>query len=98
MRGPQHAALIFGLLVARPVSGQGLAGLRPKPQLVEGDVSLAYVRAPNAHTCPDEAAFRERAADAFEFRDPFVPAGAAASAYLRVEITRTDDGFLGTVF
>src|SRR6185295_1805257 len=69
-----------------------------RPTLVQGDVALSYRRAPNASSCPDEAAFRERAADGFDFHDPFVPPGADAKARMRIEITRTDQGFLGTLF
>lgn len=69
----------------------------PLPRLVEGDVTLEYRRDASAASCPDEAALRERAADAFDFRDPFVPAGSSASSHLRVEIARVDGGFRGTV-
>ncbi|MFO0592893.1 MAG: hypothetical protein U0441_35445 [Polyangiaceae bacterium] len=60
----------------------------PRPRLVEGDVTLDYRRGPGAASCPDEAALRERAADAFDFRDPFVSPGKQASGHLRVEIER----------
>src|SRR5689334_7234157 len=92
MSGARQAALIAGLLL----SGSALAE-PARPRLVEGEVSLTYVRAPHARGCPDEAAFRERAADSFGFHDPFVPE-ADATAHVRIEITRTDDDFLATVF
>jgi hypothetical protein len=68
-----------------------------RPRLVEGDVTLEYRLDPSAAACPGEPALRERAADAFDFRDPFVPAGRAATSHMRVEIARTAAGFEGTV-
>ena len=61
---------------------------------VAGNVALEYHVPPG---CPEEAAFRERAADMFAFRDPFVAAGTRASSTLRVEITREGKGFRGTL-
>lgn len=61
---------------------------------VAGDVALEYRVPPG---CPGEAAFRERAADVFDFRDPFVPAGTRASSTLRIEITPEAKGFRGTL-
>lgn len=66
-------------------------------KLVEGDVSLEYRRGPSTPSCPDEAALRERAADAFEFRDPFVAPGAAAAARMRVEVARDTRVYRGTI-
>jgi hypothetical protein len=93
MRGLPHAALIFGLFPASLALAQ-----TERPTLVEGDVSLDYRRGSFASACPEEAAFRERAADLFDFHDPFVPKGSPASAHMRLEIIRTETGFLGTVF
>jgi len=60
-------------------------------------VTLEYHRGKGATACPDEAAFRERAADSFEFDDPFVPPGASATSHMRVEITREGGVFRGTL-
>jgi hypothetical protein len=56
---------------------------------VEGDVALSYVRGKGAELCPDETAFRNRVLDLFDFADPFVAPGAAATFQIRVEIART---------
>lgn len=67
------------------------------PRLVEGDVTLDYRRGASTSACPDEAALRERAADAFDFHDPFVARGQTAASHMRVEIERTAAGYRGKV-
>jgi len=62
--------------------------------LAAGDVALEY-RA--ADGCPGEAVLRERSADLFEFRDPFVPAGTRASSTFRVQIEREGKGWRATL-
>jgi hypothetical protein len=52
--------------------------------LVPGQVALSYQH-PQPH-CPNEKTFRDRTADMYDFRDPFVPAGTAASATVSVVI------------
>lgn len=59
-----------------------------------GDVALEY-RHPDG--CPGEAAFRERAADMFDFHDPFVAADAPAARRLRIEIERERKGYRATL-
>jgi len=66
-------------------------------RLVEGDVTLDYRRGPSTAACPSEAALRERAADAFDFHDPFVARGQPASSHMRVEIERLGSSYRGTV-
>lgn len=70
----------------------------PPPPPTFGEVSLDYRLGPGTTGCPGEAAFRERAADVFDFRDPFVAKGKAAAARMRIEIVRAATGYQGTVF
>ena len=97
MQGPGVAAWTSAATIAAAlVTGPALA--QPsRPRLVEGDVTLEYHRDADASACPEEAALRERAADAFDFHDPFVPAGRSASSHMRVEIARAAGGYQGTV-
>lgn len=60
-----------------------------------GDTALVYVQGKGAEGCPGEDTFRTRSAPAFEDEDPFVPAGQAASARIRVEITREGGTYRG---
>lgn len=92
MRSASVAAGVAVVLAARGALADG-----PRPKLVEGDVTLDYRRGPGTAACPDEAALRERAADAFDFRDPFVPRGAAASGHMRIEIERAGSAYQGKV-
>jgi hypothetical protein len=95
---PARFACCLAAAVAATAAFDAVAQAEP-PLVVEGRVALQYRRRPQAvAACPDEEAFRERAADAFGFRDPFTPAGVDAPAGMRVEITRTPDDFLATVF
>lgn len=95
MRRSLRAACLGGsLAVAASIAAPALGA---PVKLVEGDVSLEYRRGPSTLSCPDEAALRERAADAFEFRDPFVAPGVAAAARMRVELTRDTRHYRGTI-
>lgn len=89
------ASLAAGVAVW--LAARGALADAPRPKLVEGDVTLDYRRGAGAAACPDEAALRERAADAFDFRDPFVPRGASASGHMRIEIERATSGYQGKV-
>lgn len=64
----------------------------PRQSPVEGDVTLEYHRGAATTACPDEAAFRERSSDSFDFHDPFVAPGAPAGSHMRIDIAR--DGLL----
>lgn len=86
-RGPGAAGLCGTFAAALLAASPALAGA-PQARLVEGDVALEYRRGRNTASCPGEAALRERSADAFDFRDPFVPSGATATARMRIEVTR----------
>ncbi len=81
------AALVTGLICLGAAPGRLLA-------TDAGDVALEY-RVPA--DCPDERTFRERAADLFDFRDPFVPAGAKATTNIRVDVTHDVAGYHGRV-
>jgi len=76
----------LAMVVALGLCASGARAQSP----VARDVTLDY-RAPDA--CPDELAFRERAADAFGLRDPFAPRGVTAASRMRVEITSNAKGY-----
>jgi hypothetical protein len=92
MRTASIAAGVAVLLAARGVVAQA-----PVAKLFEGDVTLDYRRGPGTAACPDEAALRERAADSFDFRDPFVARGQPASAHMRIAIERAGAAYQGKV-
>jgi len=60
-------------------------------------VTLEYLVDPAAKGCPGEGALRERAADTFDFRDPFVAAGSGATSHLRIEVARGAKGYRATI-
>lgn len=95
------ASLVAPLVAHAQPAGDDKPADRPSvptpPRPTEGDVTLEYVRGPQTAACPDEAALRERAGDAFDFHDPFVPNGQRASSHMRVEIERAAQGFRGKV-
>ncbi len=93
--GRRSASLAAGVAVW--LAARGALADAPRPKLVEGDVTLDYRRGAGTAACPDEAALRERAADAFDFRDPFVPRGASASGHMRIEIERAARSYQGKV-
>lgn len=85
MRALRVVAVVGGLSLAWMSTARADT---PRAAPTEGDVALEYRRGKAAATCPDEASFRERSADAFDFHDPFVPPGASAASHLRIEIAR----------
>jgi hypothetical protein len=94
-RGPR-AAWCSVWLAAALTAAPALADPAPV-KLVEGNVALEYRRSSGSAACPDEAALRERAADSFDFRDPFVPQGSAAGSRMRIEVTRAPGVYRGTI-
>jgi hypothetical protein len=90
---PPRAAALCGPFAAVALSALEAIAAPPPVKLVEGDVSLELQRGPGAASCPGEPALRERAADSFDFRDPFVPPGTAAAGRMRIEITRQPGGY-----
>lgn len=96
MLGPRVAARTIAATIAAASLASPALAQPTRPRLVEGDVTLEYHRDAGASACPEEPALRERAADAFDFHDPFVPAGRSASSHIRVEIARAASGYQGT--
>lgn len=103
-RSPR-AAVLCGSFAAAALTALPAAGAPAPPaagapapvKLVEGDVALEMKPGPGTASCPGEDALRERAADVFEFRDPFVPRGATAAASVRIEITRKARAYRGVI-
>lgn len=93
MRLPLAFATLLTLLLPPRDAARADAPVR----LVEGDVTLDYRRGPSTPACPPEAALRERAADAFDFHDPFVAHGQPAASHMRVEVERLGSSYRGTV-
>jgi hypothetical protein len=70
-------------------------GAKAPDVLVPGDVALSYqVPSPGMpHQCPNEEAFRSRMADMYDLMEPMVPAGAPASATVRVVVEQARVNF-----
>ncbi len=92
---PRAASIAAGVAVL--LAARGALAQPARPKLVAGDVTLDYRRGPGTSACPDEAALRERAADSFDFRDPFVAPGKSASAHMRIELERAGGAYQGKV-